>query len=71
MLIGYNLQWIDTPLQSIILIGGNIISQKSKKQDVVARSSAKAEYRAMGSLTCEFVWVKQFFKNKIFVKSKK
>jgi len=43
-----------------VLIGGNIISWKSKKQNVVAKSSAQVEYRVMMSPTCELVWVKQF-----------
>lgn len=30
-----------------INLGGNIVIQKSEKQSVVARSIAKAEYRAM------------------------
>jgi len=32
-----------------VLLGGNIMSRISKKQNVVARSSAKAKYRAMTS----------------------
>jgi len=42
-----------------VFIRGNLISWKSKKHNVVARSSAEAEYREMASTTCELMWIKQ------------
>lgn len=41
-----------------VFVGGNLVSWRSKKQDVVARSSAEAEYRAMAVSLCEMIWVR-------------
>jgi Reverse transcriptase (RNA-dependent DNA polymerase) len=40
-------------------VGGNLVTRKSKKQNVVARSSVKTEYRAMTSTASELTWIKQ------------
>lgn len=38
-------------------VGGNLVSWRSKKQSVVARSIAEAEFRAMAHGVCELLWL--------------
>ena len=73
--VGYNdTDWAGLPTDRrftsryCVFIGGNLISWKSKKQDVVARSSAEAEYRAMTLTTCELIWLKHLFQELRFGK---
>lgn len=39
-------------------IGGNLVTWKSKKQQVIACLSGEAEYRAMASTAYELIWLK-------------
>ncbi|GKC76017.1 uncharacterized mitochondrial protein-like protein [Tanacetum coccineum] len=51
-------------------VGGNLVSWKSKKQNVVSRSSSKAEYRAMAQMTYELVWLRNLLGEIGFPQSK-
>jgi len=39
-------------------VGGNLVTWRSKKQKVVARSSAEAEFRGMAKGLCELIWLR-------------
>jgi Reverse transcriptase (RNA-dependent DNA polymerase) len=45
-----------------VFVGGNAVTWKSKKQAVVARSSAEAEYRAMATAASEIIWLRLLLK---------
>ena len=44
-----------------------MITLKSKKQTVVARSSAEVEYRAMAHTSCELKWIKYLLEELRFI----
>jgi hypothetical protein len=40
-------------------VEGNLVTSRSKKQNVFARSSAEAEFRAVAHGICEVMWIKR------------
>jgi len=46
-----------------IFLGDSLVSWKAKKQSIVSRSSAKAEYHALASTASELVWLQQLLQD--------
>ena len=40
-------------------VGGNLVTWQSKKQNVIAWSSAKAKFRVVAHAVCEILWIKR------------
>lgn len=45
----------------VFMLNGGPIAWRSRKQTVVATSTAEAEYRAVSSCACEAIWFRHFF----------
>jgi hypothetical protein len=60
--------WVGSPLDRqsstgyCTFLGGNLVTWKSKKQTVVARSNAEAEYRAFSQTASELTWLQHFLR---------
>ncbi|GJY06815.1 ribonuclease H-like domain-containing protein [Tanacetum coccineum] len=46
-----------------VFLNNSLVSWKSKKQNTLSKSSIKAEYRALASVTSEVIWILKFLKD--------
>lgn len=47
---------------NLVIWGGNIISWRSKKQPTLSLSSTEAEYKSLGDITKDIMWIKTLLK---------
>jgi hypothetical protein len=59
MLIGQGIKQPENLHQATSLVNGNLVTWRSKKQKVVARSIAEAEFRGMAHGVCELLWIQR------------
>ena len=66
----YDVDWASDPedhrstLGVTIYFGPNLVSWWSKKQQIVARSSTKVEYKSLAQVTAKVSWIQTFFIDK-------
>ncbi|KAL6344327.1 hypothetical protein AAG906_037905 [Vitis piasezkii] len=59
-----DVDWVGSPIDHRSTFGywsyvwGNLVTWRSKKQTVVARSSTEAEFKALANEICESMWIK-------------
>ncbi|CAM8947932.1 unnamed protein product [Rhodiola kirilowii] len=46
-----------------VVLGSSLVSWKTKKQTLVARSSAESEYRSMAAVCAELIWLTRLLRN--------
>ena len=59
----YNVDWVSDPIDRrsttgyCNFVGVYLVTWRCKKQNVVARSSAEAEYKVMTHTACKLMWI--------------
>ncbi|KAA0066567.1 D-xylose-proton symporter-like 2 isoform X2 [Cucumis melo var. makuwa] len=56
-------QFIKSTSRYYTFVWGNLVTWRSKKQEAVARSNAKAEYKPMSLGICEEIWLQKMLSN--------